>query len=236
MRSKSFVFLHGFGEDERIWNDFLPTFDWPYSHQTPSYASWSDCKSMDEYAHKIMGELLPNESLILVGHSMGGYIAIAMARLFPTQIDRVILLHSTASADTNEKKINRDRTIHVLRNYGTKNFIGPFIPSLFSTNFVKLNPTFMIDLKNRDQDLIPSALISATISMRDRTDSWKFLDETNIPFLFILGDQDALISCDWVVEKIAEKAQHKFVILQKVGHQGTYENPKSCFQAICDFV
>lgn len=236
MHSKLFVFLHGFGEDERFWNDFLPLFHWPFPFYIPSFAEWHDCKSMDAYALKIGQELPSNQSLILVGHSMGGYIALALARLFPERIDRVVLLHSTASADTIDKKLNRDRTVEWLENNGTKRFIGPFLPSLFAPRFVSNSPVLISELKNRYCDLEVKGLIAATISMRDRPDSWEFLAKTKIPFLFILGEEDALIPSAFIVEKIQEKDQHKFVILQGVGHQGTYEDPGGCFQAISDFI
>lgn len=84
----------------------------------------------------------------------------------------------------------------------------------------------------RYQNLPKEGLIASSIAMKNRPDYQLFLAKTQIPFLFIQGSDDALISTDLIKEVLQDKAQHKLVILQGVGHQGQYEDPKACFEAI----
>ena len=63
-----------------------------------------------------------------------------------------------------------------------------------------------------------------------------YLAKTKIPFLFIQGSDDVLISTDLIKDVLQDKAQHKLVILQGVGHQGQYEAPDACFEAINAFI
>jgi pimeloyl-ACP methyl ester carboxylesterase len=228
MPATQLVFLHGFGEDERVWADFLPFHTWPFSTICPAYAEWTDCATLADYARKIVSSLPSDSHFILVGHSMGGYIALEIASQFPERVQKVVMLHSTFVADTEEKKINRDRTADLLEKKGTGFFIGPFLPNLFAS----ASPDLLATLAERYRNLPAAGLIVATKAMRDRSDFTTFVQTTNIPFLFILGEQDALIS----PESITRFVTKSVVILPNVGHQGTYEAPKAVAEAINQFV
>lgn len=231
--SGQLVFLHGFGEDARIWADFIPQFTWAEKPIVPSFAHWTSAKSIADYAREILVSLPQDRKLTLVGHSMGGYIALEMANLFPDRIEKVVLLHSTALPDTAEKQINRNRTIEFLTKHGASVFIKSFVANLFAPDFVAKNRALMDQLIARYQDLGAEGLIAASRAMRDRADFTAFLRDTHIPFLFIHGDADPLISTDSI---LAIKAHHKCVILPGVGHQGVYEAPVACYDAIQSFI
>lgn len=228
MPATQLVFLHGFGEDERVWKDFLPFHTFSFPVICPAYAEWTDCDTLADYARKIVSSLPLDSHFVLVGHSMGGYIALEIASQFPERIQKVVMLHSTFVADTEEKKINRDRTADLLEKKGTGFFIGPFLPNLFATVSQELIAT----LAERYRNLPAAGLIAATKAMRDRSDFATFVQTSDIPFLFILGEQDALIS----PESITRFVKKSVVILPNVGHQGTYEAPKAVAEAINQFV
>ncbi|NBW03096.1 MAG: alpha/beta hydrolase [Cytophagia bacterium] len=231
-----FVFLHGFGEDQRVWSDFLPLFSWPFECIVVDYSTWTDCLDINDYALKIMPNLPLETKFILVGHSMGGYVSLALAELFPSQIHQVVMLHSSPWADTEEKKIGRQRTIDFLKKYPVKDFLGPFVPNLFAPKFASTHAELLNNLIARYQNLPKDGLIASTIAMKNRPDYQLFLAKTNIPFLFIQGSADAFISTDLIKEVLQDKAQHKLVILRDVGHQGQYEAPSACFEAINAFI
>jgi hypothetical protein len=228
MPATQLVFLHGFGEDERVWADFLPNYTWSFPVICPAYATWDDCLTLADYARKIVSSLPSDSHFILVGHSMGGYIALEMASQFPERIQKVVMLHSTFVADSEEKKINRDRTADLLAKKGTGFFIGPFLPNLFAS----VSQNLLSTLTDRYQTLPASGLIAATKAMRDRSDFTAFVQETSIPFLFILGAEDVLIA----PESITRFIKKSVVILPNVGHQGTYEAPEAVAEAINEFV
>ena len=68
---------------------------------------------------------------ILIGHSMGGYVALAFSQLFPSNIKGLCLMNSTALPDSKEKKINRDRAVAAVKQ-NHKTFVRIAIPMLFS--------------------------------------------------------------------------------------------------------
>jgi pimeloyl-ACP methyl ester carboxylesterase len=234
--STKFVFLHGFGEDHRVWSDFLPLFSWPFEYIVVDYSTWTDCLDIKEYAIKIMSDLPKNTNFVLVGHSMGGYVALAMAELSSNQIHQVVMLHSSPWADTEEKKLGRERTIEFLNKYPVKDFLVPFIPNLFAPKFAVTHAELLSNLIARYYNLSKDGLIASSLAMKNRSDYQLFLAKTKIPFLFIQGSEDSLISTDLIKEVLQDKAQHKLVVLQDVGHQGQYEAPKACFEAINAFI
>lgn len=230
------VCLHGFGEDHRVWDDFIPAFTWPFLVITPDYAGWEDCQSMSEYAQKIALALPKDQAWHLIGHSMGGYVALSLANLFPEHVKSVVMLNSTAMADTEEKKLNRNKTIEFLQKMGTKAFIGPFVPNLFSQEFVQRNPELIKSLINRYQELPASGLVAASFAMRDRPSGLELLASTSIPFLFIHGEWDALVPLDDVEKATNLSSIHHLVRIPNAGHQAAYEAPELVHLAIIKFI
>lgn len=232
----SLVLLHGFGEDARIWDDFIPG---RFPNQTlhiPNYADWSDCMTIAEYARKIVDTLPRDQSFILIGHSMGGYIALELAKQFPQQVQGIIMLHSTPVADSADKKLQRDKTAAFIQEHGSEKFIRSFVANLFAPHFVESHQELMDMLANRYSQLNQTGLIASTLAMKVRDDLQDFVRSTDIPTLFVLGEKDPLIPTEAIVELLAGKDQHKYVILSGVAHQGCYEAPEETYAVINQFI
>ncbi|MHA8092544.1 alpha/beta fold hydrolase [Aquirufa regiilacus] len=232
----SLVLLHGFGEDARMWDDFIPG---RFPNQTlhiPNYADWSDCLTIAEYARKIVDTLPQEQSFILIGHSMGGYIALELAKQFPQQVQGIIMLHSTPVADSADKKLQRDKMAAFIQEHGSEKFIRSFVANLFASHFVESHQELMDMLANRYSQLNQTGLIASTLAMKVREDLQDFVRSTDIPTLFVLGEKDPLITTEAIVELLAGKDQHKYVILSGVAHQGCYEAPEETYAAINQFI
>lgn len=92
-------------------------------------ATFTPLEDMAEFVHAVL-EQKTFRSGLQSGHSMGGYVALALAEQNPDKTKGIILVNSTASADSEERKINRTRAIlAVKQNY--KNFVGIAISNLF---------------------------------------------------------------------------------------------------------
>ncbi|CAM3439378.1 alpha/beta fold hydrolase [Aquirufa ecclesiirivi] len=230
------VCLHGFGEDHRVWDDFIPAYTWPFPVVSPDYAGWEDCQNMSEYAQKIALDLPKDHSWHLIGHSMGGYVALALAKEFPQQVKSVVMLNSTAMPDSEEKKVNRNKTIEFVQKMGTRAFIGPFVPNLFSQDFVQQNPELIKSLVIRYQELSASGLVAASLAMRDRAAGLDLLASTTIPFLFIHGEMDTIVPWEDVEKAVSMSSIHQVNCIPHVGHQAAYEAPNEVYLAIYSFL
>ncbi len=106
--------------------------------------------------------------LVLIGHSMGGYISLAFAQNNPDKLKGLGLFHSSAYADSDEKKEARNKNIRFIQKNGTPPFIGQAIPSLFSENFKSQNPEEITRLVNRYANFTPDSLVQYLEAMKQR--------------------------------------------------------------------
>lgn len=219
-----------------MWDDFIPSRFSDATLHIPNYADWADCSSIAAYAQKIEDTLPQNGTFVLIGHSMGGYIALEMAKLFPERIQGVVMLHSTPMADSIEKQAQRDKTATFIQEHGSEAFIRSFVTNLFAPEFVVDHRHLMEKLADRYVSISQAGLVAATLAMKVRADLCGFVQSTHIPMLFVLGEKDPLIPTDSIVEVLKGKAQHKYVILSAVAHQGCYEAPEETYAAIDQFI
>eukprot|EP01136_Pigoraptor_vietnamica_P003503 Opistho-1_new@32825 len=110
---KAVVLLHGFGEDATIWSGYVPFLQKDFYMIVPEYARLSNLKSIEDYADFVEKEVTSKgfEKCVIIGHSMGGYIALAFAEKYPEKVLGLGLFHSTAFADSDEKKAARDKNV-----------------------------------------------------------------------------------------------------------------------------
>jgi len=237
------VLLHGFLEELSIWNDIsqkLSLTNQVIAIDLPGFGksgSISETHSMNLMA-EVVNEILLSECVsvcIIIGHSMGGYIALAFAELFPKKISGLVLFHSQASADDCEAKKNRDRTIEIVNNNHSK-FISSFIPLLFTeTNVgkykVEIEHLTKVSLQTKDEGIIASLR-----GMRDRKDHIELLKELKIPILFIVGKQDSRIPLEKINQQISLPRISEALILDNVGHMGFIEAKDITFASIASFI
>lgn len=233
---KRILFIHGFGEDRRIWDDFVMQFEWGFHYEIVDFSDWTDCQTIAAYAQKIKKSLNP-DSYHLVGHSMGGYIALEIAKQFPELVESVTMLNSTALADTEDKKEQRLKTIDFLKNHGTELFITSFLPNMFAASKLEEHKELINQLIERYKKLSSEALVFATSSMRDRDDFQEFLQKTTIPFLFLAGEEDVFFTPESILAYLKfPGSKHSLVTLPNVGHHASYEAPIAVKYLLDEFI
>jgi pimeloyl-ACP methyl ester carboxylesterase len=142
------VLLHGFYENKEMWNAFVPEFSKKHrviaidllGHgKTECLGYVHSMEDQADMVHHVLHKLKIRKA-VLVGHSMGGYIALAFAELYPEMVTGIALVNSTSMADSDERKLNRDRAIKAVKqNYSV--FIAMSIANLFrEENREKLLP------------------------------------------------------------------------------------------------
>lgn len=238
------VLLHGYLESMIVWDEFVDllkekvrviTLDLP-GHGISNVAG--EVHTM-EYLAKCVGDAMAAlgiERYSMVGHSMGGYVSLAMLDEFSDHIDNIILLSSTTSADSEEKCDRRRREIELIK-AGKKNTLARLVPHAgFAPENIKRLQDYIEDiseliLMTEDEGVI--AILGGMIERQSRGD---MLRESGIPHLFIFGRHDYYIPEEVAQKMIAEDPTAKVVWLEHSGHMGFIEEPELCANAILDMI
>lgn len=238
------ILIHGFCETSAIWKPLLNklafshqviTLDLPGFGKSPLPSTPFTIADIAEEVHKWMKEknLLGS---VIIGHSLGGYVSLALAEKYPESIKGFGLVHSTAFADDDEKKHSRNKTIEFVRKRGVKVFADSFVSQLFYIkNRERLADAITkvtIDAGNTNEE----TLVSYMEAMRDRPDRANVLKSFDKPILFIAGDQDTSVPFEKSEVQFEFMQQPYLTVLKEVGHMGMYEATSECFESISKFL
>jgi pimeloyl-ACP methyl ester carboxylesterase len=225
------ILLHGFGEDSRIWKNQVASLEQNYTCICPDIAG-SGCSelqnpsiSLDDLADFIQ-EILVKEQIektILLGHSMGGYIALAFVERFSTFLDGFGLIHSSAFADDETKKDTRRKAIRLIEQEGKVPFLKAMIPNLYSeASKVRIQEeiNFHLTMALETSSISLIAYYNAMIARPDRTNCLK---ETTMPVLFVFGTDDNAIPIAQGLSQTAMPSFSQVEILEHVGHTSMLE-------------
>lgn len=234
------VLLHGFLENATMWDFYLSEFSKKYrvitidllGHgQTECMGYLHTMEDMADAVHAVLHELRIRKA-IFVGHSMGGYVALAFAELYPDNVKGLALLNSTSRADSDARKLNRDRAIIcVKKDYSA--FIRMSIANLFSEdNREKLTE----EIENVKLEALKTPLqgiIAALEGMKTRNDREVLLHFAPYPIMLILGEKDPVLNFDETKEQI-DGTEVKFASFPD-GHMSHIENKNKLRKLLMDF-
>lgn len=241
---KCVVLLHGYLESLLVWEDFVPylykevrvvTLDLPGHGISVVTGEEHTMEFLADTVAEALREL-GIERCTLVGHSMGGYVALAFCERHPGMLDGVVLLSSTPNADTPEKADNRRREIALVK-AGKKELLARVAPEagFAEDNRIRMKD-YIEDLAEQifvTEDEGITALLNGMIARRDRNE---MLRTSKVPQLFILGRKDNYIPVEAAEKMVAEHPQARVVWLENSGHMGFLEEPEAAAKAILDFV
>ncbi len=237
-KGKPVLLVHGFAEDNRVWNqqvvalkekNLLIIPDLPGSGSS-EMLDWK--ASIDDYAEllkKLADEtILTNKAenevtFCMIGHSMGGYITLAFAEKYPHLLNSFGLFHSSAFADSEEKKTARKKGIAFIQKNGTEPFVKNSVPNLFSEETKKVKPELVNQLFNIAKTISPQALIQYSMAMIARPDRTFVLKEFPKPVLLIAGKNDSAVPLPASLEQMSMPPISVIHILQHSAHMGMWE-------------
>jgi pimeloyl-ACP methyl ester carboxylesterase len=234
------ILVHGFCETHDIWNAVSKNLSGKFRVLCPDLPGFGKSQSLPEnFSITDVGTCMLNwlaalniESCIVIGHSLGGYVALAMAEQQPDVLKAFGLFHSTAYADGAEKKLSRNKVMEFVAKHGVKPFIESFIPPLF---YDQANPHIPAVVALALQTKLET-LLSYTAAMRDRPDRTEVLQQFKNPILFIGGEMDGGIT-PASVQAQAQLASTPVVhILSSIAHMGMFESEGQTVEKMHQFL
>lgn len=243
---KTLVLLHGFGEDHSIWHNQVAYFKNQYKIITPDLPGTSSSELSHDMSIEGMADIVktivdselksPDEKIILVGHSMGGYIAMAYAEKYADDLAGLGLFHSTSYADSKEKIITRKKGIEFIETHGAAAFLKTTLPNLFFSATKEHQPELLESLIEKSGHFSTSSLVAYYEAMINRPDRRDVLKKVKIPVMFVMSENDQAIPIADSLEQSSFPENSYITILKNSGHMGMVEEPMESNQALTRFL
>lgn len=196
------LLIHGFPHDRTLW---APQLDGLSAHlrviapDLRGFGAWMDDRAvltMDDHARDLR-QLLDDLGItraVVCGLSMGGYVALAFAALFPERLRGLVLSNTRAGADTEEARKGRKATADRALTEGVQGLAAELAPKMFSATTREHRP----DLVDRVRTMLarqrPQAYAAASLGMAQRPDRQDLLPAIDVPTLVITGSADEMIA------------------------------------------
>ncbi|HVG15945.1 MAG TPA: alpha/beta hydrolase, partial [Chitinophagaceae bacterium] len=230
------VLLHGFGEDATIWNQQVACLEGHYRLIIPHLPGSGSSEMVEDMSLEGIAEsihhILQQEEIkecVMIGHSMGGYIALAFAEKFPELLIGLGLFHSSAYPDSEEKKQTRKRGIEFILANGAQPFLEEATPKLYSEYSKKNQPRIIDKHLEVSGSFSNEALVAYYESMMNRPDRTEVLKQNKIPILFVLGRSDTAVPLEDGLQQAHLPLISYIHILENSGHMGMVEEvDESC--------
>lgn len=235
------VLVHGFGEDGAIWQN---QYDIPQGFRllVPDLPGSGRSEMIDDISMEGLASSLHHllqqlqiDKCIMIGHSMGGYITLAFAENYAEHLNAFGLFHSTAYADSDEKKETRRKGIGFIQKNGAFEFLKTTTPNLYSPATKEQKPELVQQQIEASTNFSAQALVQYYEAMIKRPDRSHVL-RTSLPVLFALGRHDAAAPVKDGLEQCHLPQTAYVEIFENSGHVGMREEAEKSNRLLTSFI
>ena len=255
-QGKPVMLVHGFGETGDVWNDQVDFLNHDFRLIVPDLPGSGQSELIDDMSMEGMAEVLkqildkeiselsePHQTspegggrVRLIGHSMGGYITVAFVEKYESLLRAFGLFHSSAFADTEEKKATRRKGIEFIKENGAFEFLKTSTPNLFAQRTKDESPELVGQFIQSLNNFSAEALVSYYESMIRRPDRTDLLRNTKLPVLFIFGEHDKAVPLEDVLKQCHLPEKSYFHVLHQSGHMGMLEETEKSNRLLEEFL
>lgn len=236
------VLIHGFCGSSAYWEHIIPALSTAYrviapdirGHgQTPAA---SETSSMELLANDVAALLvhLHIDQAVVFGHSLGGYVTLALVERHPELVSRFSLIHSTALPDSEEAKEKRSQGIRHIRDHGVASFVDELIPKLFTDVHLKTMADQVQAAIEIGYLTSPAGAMHCLEGMRLRPNRNQVLQDRRVPILLVAGSEDLVIPAERMFSATGDHIQT--FIMSDVGHMSMLEAPKQLISLMSSFI
>lgn len=232
------IFLHGFPFNRHLWDELIPHMA-PYARmvlpdlrgfgESPTSADVLAMSLLADDVRYLMDHLnLPQAAL--VGHSMGGYVALAFAHQYPERLVGLALVASHADPDSPTRRESRYHTVVQIRNRG----ILPLLEDM--PQRLTPSPTVQEKVRLFIQSCSPQTAIQALLGMAEREDANPWLRALRVPLLVVTGSADSLIEPTRIQTMLEALSTATWVELPEAGHLPMLEAPAELARVLLNWI
>lgn len=240
-KGRAIVLLHGFLENSTMWhnlvnllskNNRVVCIDLLGYGQTGCLGYVHSMELMAEAVEAVLNHLNIEKS-IFIGHSMGGYVALAFAEKNNNAVKGICLMNSTAAADSDEKRKNRDRAIEAVKQ-NHKTFIRLAIVNLFRPKNRTIHSEKIKQLTKEALKTPLQGIIAALEGMKIRKNREALLHNTTFKKMMVVGKKDPALNYESLINQT--KNTNVEIVEFPDGHMSFIENERELFQQIMHFI
>lgn len=242
---KTICLLHGYLESIEVWDSFAGQLGKRFrvvAIDLPGHG-FSDFGKREtigiDYMADVVCEVLNKagvEQCCVVGHSMGGYVAAALAVLHPEKVESLVFFHSSTAADSQEKRLNRQREAELIM-AGKKEILATMNPGRgFAPTNLNRCQEAIDELSEQIMMTDNQAIIGVLKGLSERADRTAQVAALEIPVLFIFGRHDNYIPVEAAQAIIEQQPKAQVAWLENSGHMGFVEEHDASMEILCKFV
>lgn len=238
------VWLHAFPLDREMWEPQVQpllvtgyrviTVDLPGFGESPVQGGWTIDSAADALAELL--EVLGVPAAVVGGESMGGYVALAMARRHPQRLSGLILADTRAGSDDAAARARRQETIEVIRRKGPGVLLETLVPKLISEVTRQSRPHVLETIRALTLRQTSQGLIHALAALRDRPDAAPHLPKIHVPTLVIVGEYDTITPPLYAARLAGSINSAELEHVPQAGHLSNLENPEAFNAAVLSFL
>ena len=242
-RGEPVVFLHGFALDRTMWAAQTTALAGYYRciavdargfGQSPPAAPFS----IDRYADDVAGVLdgLVVERAVIVGLSMGGYVAFALWRRHPGRVRGLVLADTRATVDPPDTRERRRELMDVARTVGPRGVAERQIVGVLGKTTRERRPDIVETVRGIMTRASVDGIVGALDAMLGRPDSTPTLATIAVPTLVIAGDEDVITPAKDARALHAAIPGSRLEILAGAGHLSSIERPAAFNAVLSEFL
>jgi 3-oxoadipate enol-lactonase len=238
------VFIHGFPFSQEMWRSQVAELSGDHRVITYDVRGHGESEVGDgqytiEFFVDDLIALLDHlriDKAVVVGLSMGGYIALRAIERNPERFRGLVLCDTQSEADTNEGKIKRATSIQSVKADRVKKYAEGFVKAVFAPQTFERNPEAVKFIKKIIEKTSPIAIAGTLLALASRTDTTESLPRINVPTLILVGEHDArtpVSAAKSMSEKIRQSELH---VISNAAHLSSLENPEEFNKHLSGFL
>ena len=238
------VLIHGYPFNRSLWTEQVEALSSKYRVVTPDLRGFGESDSsegavtMDRMAQDVVQLMdhLGIDQAVIGALSMGGYVALALIKQFPSRVKALVLADTRAQADTEEAKQTRFQQAEKALSEGMAGIADAMLPKLLTPDTVSKRPEVVKRVRDMMLKTKPQGAASALLGMAEREDQTEFISTIRVPAMIVVGREDAITPVADSEKMKSKIGPSHLVVLENAGHVSNLEQTEQFNFALLKFL
>jgi len=238
------VLIHGYPFNRSLWTEQTEALNSRFRVVTPDLRGFGesdaseDPATMDRMAQDVakLMDHLGIDQAVIGGLSMGGYVALAFVKQFPSRVKALVLADTRAQADTEEAKQTRFQQAEKALSEGMAGIADAMLPKLLTPDTVSKRPEVVKRVRDMMLKTPPQGAASALRGMAAREDHSESISTIRVPTMILVGREDAITPVADSEKMKAAIAPSHLVVIENAGHVSNLEQTEQFNFALLRFL